>query len=148
MSGCQFQSNTAGLSGGGLSIDHAHSIDISDTTFLANTTVGSYGSAAAFAHSIEVTPFLVRVEACGNTPSWSQIVGDWSDAGDTCIMTICDPIPDGRISVHDLLTVLEWYGESCEDCTDLQFVDLNGDLVVDLLDIEALIADWGDTCAL
>ena len=81
-------------------------------------------------------------------PSWSQFSGDWSDAGDTCIMTICDPIPDGRIGVHDLLTVLEWYGESCEDCTDLQFVDLNGDLVVDLMDIEALIADWGDTCAL
>jgi hypothetical protein len=148
MSGCQFQSNTAGLSGGGLSIDNAHSIDISDTTFLANTAVGSDGSAAKFAPSIEVTPFLVRVEACGNTPSWSQIAGVWSDAGDTCIMTICDPIPDGRISVHDLLTVLEWYGESCEDCTDLQFVDLNGDLVVDILDIEALIADWGDTCAL
>jgi hypothetical protein len=148
MSGCQFQSNTAGLSGGGLSIDNAHSIDISDTTFLANTAVGSDGSAAKFAPSIEVTPFLVRVEACGNTPSWSQIAGVWSDAGDTCIMTICDPIPDGRIGVHDLLTVLEWYGESCEDCTDLQFVDLNGDLVVDILDIEAVIAAWGDTCAL
>jgi hypothetical protein len=147
MSGCHFQSNTCVLSGGGLSIGHAHSIDISDTTFLANTSVGASGSAAQFS-SIELTPSLVRVEACGNMPSWSQFSGDWSDAGDTCIMTICDPIPDGRIGVHDLLTVLEWYGESCEDCTDLQFVDLNGDLVVDLLDIEALIADWGDTCAL
>ncbi|MCH2142560.1 MAG: hypothetical protein MK077_06145, partial [Phycisphaerales bacterium] len=83
-----------------------------------------------------------------NRPSWRQIWGNWSNEGDTCIMTICDPIPDGRIGVHDLLTVLERYGESCEACTELQVADLNGDSVVDMLDIEALIADWGDTCAL
>lgn len=148
---CLFHNNMSGSGGGGgLAIDLAHSLDISDTTFVKNTA--SWGSAARFGE-ITVVPSLVRVEACSRTsidgPVISVIDGDWSDEGDVCIMSICDPIPDdGHIGVHDLLTVLEWYGESCEDCTDLQFVDLNGDLVVDILDIEALIADWGDTCAL
>ena len=147
ISGCQFQGNASEWSAAGLHVDNAHSIDISDTTFLANNGE-PVGTGAASFSEVELMPSLVRVEICGNRPSWRQISGDWNDQGDVCIMTICDPIPDGRIGVHDLLTVLEWYGESCEDCTDLQFVDLNGDLVVDILDIEALIADWGDTCAL
>ncbi|MCH2142561.1 MAG: hypothetical protein MK077_06150 [Phycisphaerales bacterium] len=149
ISGCQFQGNATEGGGGGLTVDNAHSVDISDTTFLANNGGEEfYGAGAVSFTQEDLIPSLARVEICGNRPSWRQIWGNWSNEGDTCIMTICDPIPDGRIGVHDLLTVLERYGESCEACTELQVADLNGDFVVDMLDIEALIADWGDTCAL
>jgi hypothetical protein len=155
---CLFHDNMSASSGGGLSVGLAYSLDISDTTFVKNTA--SWGSAARFGE-IAVVPSLVRVEACSRASTWidgpviSVIDGDWSDEGDVCIMSICDPIPDdGHIGVHDLLAVLERYGESCEDCNDFR-VDVCGNAangesigVVDLFDIEAVIVHWGEACDL
>ena len=153
---CTFIGNTAtgeggGFRGGGGMHNYSSNPFMINCTFIGNTA--NFGGGAIYNNEY-CSPALTNCTLCSNTPT--QIYGAWSDEGGNIVTAICPFF--GACCTNDICLDSEeegdcnhfggqWLGEgtACagNGCPISCAEDVNGDGVVDVSDLLAIIAVWG-----
>ena len=123
---CLIEGNTADTYGGGIYCWYSSPV-VTGTTIRDNTATALGAGIRTIGGS---GPSLDNDILCGNLPD--NIGGSWDDAGDNCIVETCTDVNDNDIP---------------DDCEDFCDGDTNGDGVVDIADILAILDDWGGSDA-
>jgi|GEM_PF-1917987 len=120
---CVIESNTADVYGGGIYCWYSSPV-ITGTRISGNTSSASGGAIRTIGGS---GPSLDNDILCGNSPD--NIGGPWDGAGDNCLADNCQDNNDNDMP---------------DDCEDLYCEgDANGDSVVDINDLLAILDSWG-----
>ncbi len=85
-------------------------------------------------------PYLVGTTVCANTPD--QITGDWVDGGDNIVSDTC-PVDCPDIDGDELVGVADLLAVIDDWGTSNSPADVNDDAIVDVLDLLLVVGNWG-----
>ena len=142
---CRFVRNNASDAGfgmgGGIAIEHAQLVRVSDSSFEDNYgyIAGAIRGGDAGSNGVVETS---NVLYCGNSlaNNWGEVIDDGTSVFEPSCPCSVDTDGDGTIGVDDLLRVLSAWGSFDPGA------DVDNDGVIGVDDLLAVIAAWGTDC--